>query len=113
MAPANTPKPSNIEAASTGPTSSNQPTVDAVPVTIVLQLDKYSAETAWFIDSSDGLTNFVSRPVGYYEEMNSQKIVETIYLPEGLEYQFRILDFMVRILFIWYYLFCHAKQNDA
>ena len=65
-----------------------------IEVTVVLQLDKFSAETSWFIDSSDGLTNFITRPVGYYEEMKSQKIIETVYLPEGLEYQFKIIDFM-------------------
>lgn len=54
----------------------------------------FSAETSWFIDSSDGLINYVERPAGYYEEMKSQKIVETVRLPKGLEYQFRIVDFM-------------------
>ncbi len=63
-------------------------------MTLVLQLDKYSSETAWSIDSSDGMTNFVSRPFGYYEEMENHKVIETLRLPEGLEYQFKIVDFM-------------------
>lgn len=40
------------------------------------------------------MANFVSRPFGYYEEMKSQKVIETVRLPEGLEYQFKIVDFM-------------------
>lgn len=63
-------------------------------MTVVLQLDKYSAETAWSIDSLDGSSNFAARPVGYYEEMKSQWIEETVRLPEGLEYQFKIEDYM-------------------
>lgn len=68
--------------------------MDAFLVTVVLQLDEYSAETAWSIESSDGATNFVSRPFGYYEEMKSQKVIEKVRLSEGLEYQFKIVDFM-------------------
>ena len=63
-------------------------------MTLVLQLDKYSAETEWSIDSSDGLTNYYAREDGYYEEMKSEKVIETICLEEGYEYQFRIADFM-------------------
>lgn len=68
--------------------------MNAFLMTVILQLDEYSAETSWSIDSSDGVTNFVSRPFGYYEEMKSQKVIETVRLPEGLEYQFKIVDFM-------------------
>jgi len=106
VAPATTSSPtgSTAKAASIGSTSSSScdprdgglilSVSPCIEVTVVLQLDKFSAETSWFIDSSDGLTNFISRPVGYYEEMKSQKIIETVYLPEGLEYQFKIIDFM-------------------
>eukprot|EP00580_Thalassiosira_gravida_P020716 CAMPEP_0201681074 /NCGR_PEP_ID=MMETSP0494-20130426/50919_1 /ASSEMBLY_ACC=CAM_ASM_000839 /TAXON_ID=420259 /ORGANISM="Thalassiosira gravida, Strain GMp14c1" /LENGTH=1514 /DNA_ID=CAMNT_0048164805 /DNA_START=372 /DNA_END=4916 /DNA_ORIENTATION=- len=66
-----------------------------VEVTLVMELDKFSAETSWFIGSEDGRTNFVSRPDGYYAEMQSQKIIETVYLPDdGGKYQFKIVDFM-------------------
>lgn len=94
--PATTSAPSVITnmTASIGPTSSSPPSMDAFLVTVVLQLDEYSAETAWSIESSDGATNFVSRPFGYYEEMKSQKVIEKVRLSEGLEYQFKIVDFM-------------------
>lgn len=36
----------------------------------------------------------MSRPAGYYEDEKSQKIIETVHLPKGLDYQFKILDFM-------------------
>ena len=67
---------------------------DEIEMTLVLQLDKYSAETEWSIDSSDGLTTYYAREDGYYEEMKSEKVIETICLEEGYEYQFRIADFM-------------------
>ena len=96
VSPATTSTPSVItnETASIGPTSSNPPSMDAFLMTVVLQLDEYSAETAWSIDSGDGVTNFVSRPYGYYEEMKSQRVIEKVRLPEGLEYQFKIVDYM-------------------
>ena len=77
---------------STEPTSSSPPSYDGVTMTLVLQLDQYSSETSWSI--SDGLTNFASRPVGYYEEMQSQLVLEHVLLPRGFEYQFQISDFM-------------------
>ena len=77
---------------STRPTSSSPPSYDGVTMTLVLQLDQYSSETSWSI--SDGLTNFASRPVGYYEEMQSQLVLEHVLLPRGFEYQFQISDFM-------------------
>jgi hypothetical protein len=80
--------------ASIGPSSSSPPSIDAFLMIVVLQLDEYSAETAWYIDSSDGVTNFVSRPFGYYKEMKSQRVIEKVRLPEGLEYQLKIVDFM-------------------
>ncbi|KAL3817586.1 hypothetical protein ACHAXA_006475 [Cyclostephanos tholiformis] len=95
VSPAMTSKPSfSNETASTGPTSSSPPSMDGFLVTLVLQLDEFSAETAWSIDSSDGMTSFSSRPFGYYKDMKSHKVIETIRLPEGLEYQFKIVDFM-------------------
>ena len=96
VSPATTSAPSGITnmTASIGPTSSSPPSMDAFLVTVVLQLDEYSAETAWSIESSDGATNFVSRPFGYYEGMKSQKVIEKVRLSEGLEYQFKIVDFM-------------------
>lgn len=89
-----TPTLSSTSAVSSTPTSSSPPTINAIEMTLILQLDKFSAETAWFVDSSDGTTNFVARTVGYYKEMKSQKIIESFRLPRGLEYQFRILDFL-------------------
>ncbi len=89
-----TPTVAATRTASARPTESSPPTVDAITMTLVLQLDKFSAETAWFINSGDGTTSYVARPNGYYEEMKSEKVIETIRLPEGLEYQFKILDFM-------------------
>lgn len=53
----------------------------------------YSAETSWFIKSRKGM-NFVTRPVGYYEKTPSEKIVETVYLPAGIEFEFKINDLM-------------------
>jgi len=96
LAPATTPIPtvSSSKAASIGPTSSSPPTIDAILMTVVLQLDKFSSETAWFIGSVDGLISVVARPAGYYEEMQSQQIIETLNLIQGHEYQFRIVDFM-------------------
>jgi hypothetical protein len=82
------------QTASIGPTTSSPPSISGVSITVVLQLDKYSSETSWSIDASDRTTNFVSRPVGYYEGMKSQKIIETVRVPDGLEYQFKIVDFM-------------------
>ena len=67
---------------------------DAFEMTLVLQLDKYSAETEWSIDSGDGLANYFAREDGYYEEMKSEIVIETICLAEGYEYRFRIADFM-------------------
>ena len=83
--------------------------MSCIEVAVVVQLDKFSAETSWSIDSSDGLANFITRPVGYYEEMKSQKIIETVYLPEGLEYQFKISDFMGELS----YLQCLFNYNQA
>lgn len=65
-----------------------------VEITMTLQLDRFSSETSWFISSSDGQTNFIKRPGGYYEQMKEQKVIETVWLPEG-EYEFRIIDYMV------------------
>lgn len=85
-----TPTVSNTR--STRPTSSSPPSYDGVTMTVVLQLDQYSSETSWSI--SDGITNFASRPVGYYEEMQSQLVLEKVLLPRGSEYQFQISDYM-------------------
>jgi len=79
---------------SSGPTTSNHPTLGDVLVSVVLQLDRYSSETSWSIDSADGLTNYASKPVGYYEEQKSQQVVETVLLPQGYQYTFSIYDFM-------------------
>ncbi|KAL7539416.1 hypothetical protein ACHAXR_010447, partial [Thalassiosira sp. AJA248-18] len=100
LAPATTtiPTASNINANVNSPTSLNacpeETEEGCIEMTVVLQLDKYSAETGFSIDSSDGLTNFVARSDGYYEDLKSQKIIETVQLPKGLEYQFTITDFM-------------------
>ena len=59
---------------------------------MVVQFDKYSAETGWFIDSADGETNYVARPLGYYQDMPNGKVEETVILPEGLNYKFKIID---------------------
>lgn len=56
-------------------------------------LDKFAAETSWFIKSTKGMS-FVTRPVGYYEARQSEKIFETIYLPAGIEFKFKIIDYM-------------------
>jgi len=80
--------------ASSGPTTSNHPTLGDVLLSVVLQLDRYSSETSWSIDSADGLTNYASKPVGYYEEQKSQQVVETVLLPQGYKYTFSIYDFM-------------------
>lgn len=86
---------SSMNADSIGHSSFSQPSSDDdMEVTLVLQLDKYPAETGWSIDSSDGLINYAARPAGYYEGSKSQQVIETIYLPEGLVYQFTITDFM-------------------
>jgi len=60
--------------------------------TVVMQLDKYSAETGWFILSSDGATTVISRPIGYYEAKSEEKIEETIELDVGVEYKFKVTD---------------------
>ena len=77
---------------SESPTVTSQPTVRSLEVTVVVQFDKYSAETGFFIDSADGLTNFVARPLGYFQNEQSKKVVETFVLPEGLNYRFKIID---------------------
>ena len=89
-----TPTVTSSQTVSTRPTTSSPPSISGVSITVVLQLDEYSSETSWSIVSSDWTTNFVSRPTGYYEGMKSQKIIETIRVPDGLEYQFKIVDFM-------------------
>ena len=89
-----TPTVTSSQTVSTRPTTSSPPSISGVSITVVLQLDEYSSETSWSIDSSDRTTNFVSRPTGYYEGMKSQKIIETVRVPDGLEYQFKIVDFM-------------------
>eukprot|EP00585_Thalassiosira_rotula_P012385 CAMPEP_0196132222 /NCGR_PEP_ID=MMETSP0910-20130528/1936_1 /TAXON_ID=49265 /ORGANISM="Thalassiosira rotula, Strain GSO102" /LENGTH=1503 /DNA_ID=CAMNT_0041391811 /DNA_START=348 /DNA_END=4859 /DNA_ORIENTATION=- len=105
VSPATTSSPTDSAAktSSNGLTSSgwcdtrNGKLVDdtCVEVTLVMELDKFSAETSWSIGSEDGWTTFVSRPDGYYTEMQSQKIIETVYLPDdGGKYQFKIVDFM-------------------
>ena len=65
---------------------------------MVVQFDKYSAETGWFIDSADGETNYVARPLGYYQDMPNGKVEETVILPEGLNYKFKIIDLVSLIL---------------
>lgn len=89
-----TPTFSNTNSVSGPPTTSSQLSALSSEVTVVLQFDKYSAETGWFIDSADGTKNYVARPLGYYEFEQSKKIVETISLPEGHSYRFRIIDLM-------------------
>ena len=96
---------------SAAPTSSIKPTFDAVLVTVVIQLDKFSSETSWSINSSDGVT-FASRPVGYYEDMSSRKVVETVPLTPGLEYHFSIFDFMGDGINGWYALYESADIQD-
>lgn len=114
-APATTPNPNilNPSAVSIGPTASSHPTVDAILMTVVLQLDTFSSETSFFIDSSDGLTNFLARPVGHYEEMKSQKIIETVRLPQGLEYQFRIVDFMGEVQVVLFLFISLLSSNTT
>ena len=55
---------------------------------------------------------FASRPVGYYEDMSSRKVVETVPLTPGLEYQFSIFDFMGDGTSGWYALYEGADIQD-
>lgn len=92
--PTITPVPSILKSNSLSghPTSSSQPSVRSLEVTVVVQFDKYPSETGWFIDSVDGETNYVARPLGYYQDMPNGKVEETVILPEGLNYKFKIID---------------------
>ena len=103
--------PTVLNETSTGPTSSSPPSYDGVTMTLVLQLDEYSSETSWSI-SDDKLTNFASRPVGYYEEMQSQLILEQVQLPWG-QYQFQISDFMGDGISGWYSLYIGEDIEDS
>eukprot|EP00986_Skeletonema_menzelii_P004185 scaffold1404_cov132-Skeletonema_menzelii.AAC.3 len=86
------PTVSSTNSISESPTVTSQPTVRSLEVTVVVQFDKYSAETGYFIDSADGTTNYVARPLGYFQNEPLGKVVETFSLPEGLDYRFKIID---------------------
>ena len=59
-------------------------------LTLVLQLDKYSSETSWSLESPDGSMAY-TRERGYYESYSTNKMVETFQVPPG-RYRFRIMD---------------------
>ena len=86
------PTVASTNAISESPTVTAQPSIRSLEVTVVVQFDKYSAETGYFIDSADGTTNYVARPLGYFENESLGKVVETFSLPEGLNYRFKIID---------------------
>ena len=110
------PTASNTNSISGSPTSSSQPSVRSLDVTVVVQFDKYPAETAWFIDSADGTQNYVARPLGYYQSNQSGKAVETFTLPEGLNYRFKIIDLFGDGTCCWagagYYAMYEGKNID-
>jgi len=110
------PTASNTNSISGHPTFSSPPSVLSLEVTVVVQFDKYSAETGWFIDSADGTKNYVARPLGYYENEPSGKAVETIKLPQGLSYRFKIIDLFGDGTCCWagagYYAMYEGKNID-
>ncbi|EJK70971.1 hypothetical protein THAOC_07628, partial [Thalassiosira oceanica] len=61
-----------------------------VELTLVLQLDEYSSETSWSLESPDGTMAYTMQR-GHYESYASNKKVETIQVPPG-RYRFRITD---------------------
>mmetsp|Transcript_6527 Transcript_6527/g.13774 ORF Transcript_6527/g.13774 Transcript_6527/m.13774 type:complete len:1564 (+) Transcript_6527:120-4811(+) len=110
------PTASKTNSISGSPTITSQPSVRSLEVTVVVQFDKYSAETGYFIDSADGTTNYVARPLGYFQNEQSGKAVETFALPEGLSYRFKIIDLFGDGTCCWagagYYAVYEGKNID-
>lgn len=74
-----------------------------VDITVVIQLDKQSQETGWFLATGDG-TKIVSVPAGSYAERPDEIITATISVPVGSRLIFAITDRSSDGLAGWYRL---------
>ena len=81
----------NPPTVSTSPTASAAPTFDLTPITITVQLDQFSGETGFSVESVHGDT-FVNWPVGSFYGKPSGLVVETVHLPRDTGMNLRFTD---------------------
>lgn len=63
----------------------------SIPVTIFIQFDDFPEELSWSIQDEIGVNTFAEAPFGTYTEARS-RIRETVYLPGGQRFVFRVED---------------------
>jgi len=72
------------------PTASSEPTQDLYPITIELQLDRWSSETSMIIKSLWNLETLVNWT--FTDEHSSQLVRETVMLPSGIDVAMTLFD---------------------
>jgi hypothetical protein len=87
------PAPTPIDITTLSPTSSDAPTWDGHPLTVLIQLDDFSQETGFSITSVVNGENvtFLRRQEGYYTQ-SQQLVVEKVQIPEGINAVITLTD---------------------
>ena len=84
--------PKMVSPVSSPPTASVSPSLSQVPITIAVQLDQWSAETGFSLQSLDGNHIFFDWRPGSFVGKQSSLIVETVHLPRDIEVNFILTD---------------------
>ena len=77
---------------SPAPTASLAPSFNLYPITFEVQLDQWSDETSFSIQSIDGSSTFFNWPDGSSTAQGSYLVVETVLLPRDTEMNFWLTD---------------------